>query len=791
MGVGRGRIRKLDRNTWRHRTLAAITASAAAFAGAASSSAQTAPEGDAGKTLPPVVVESPQQRKEAAPTKPQPVRHATASRVKRGRPAASAANAANAASSNAAGGGGTQGGAGSIHGFVASQNTSATKTNTPILEIPQSVSVITPGQMKAQGATDLTEAIRYTSGVTGAINATDTRWDAPLVRGYTAPLYLDGMLLPIGSNLYARPRMETYALQEIDILKGSGVGPLYGQSSPGGIIDMISLRPTAAPVHNVEILGNTYGNIQGAFDVGGAIDKEAHFLYRLTGVAHDGGTQIYDVNDLHEFIAPAFTWQPTGATTWTFLSNFTHDRTGTPIQFLPAAGTLYSNPNGRLSLSTNVGEPGHDFFERDQAMAGYLFEHHVDEIFTLRQNVRYATLNTNTQSVIGSGLQMGSFTELNRANYSLPEDATAFNVDNQAEAKFAMGPLLQTVLLGLDYRHTTDAFTFGNVAVAPINMYDPVYGATLPTPKVLQNTVQRQDQTGLYAQDQMKLGGWGLTLSGRHDQVDTTTNNLLSGVGTGNTTLDTDALSGRAALNYVFDFGLAPYIAAARSFNPNAGVSFAGTPFQPSFGTDYEVGVKYQPRGLNMLVTLAAYTMNQTNVLVADVAPGHTGFNTTIGAEGIKGFEFEDKWSVTERFNLIASYTYNDARITAGNPSTPTVPTTVGNRAPSVPLNQAALWSDYTLHEGVLACFGFGGGVRYIGNSYGDAANTLYIPSYTLFDAAFHYDLVNLYPALKGAVLQVNILNLFNTYYVSSCQSLSQCYLGNGRVAKISMRYSW
>jgi iron complex outermembrane recepter protein len=756
-----------------------MTACAAAFATGAASKAQTPADGAAaGAPLPPVVVESPQPRKQAAPTKPQPVRRAAAGQTKRGR-APSSTNAA--AASSGTDGGGSQGGAGSIHGFVAGQSSSATKTNTPILEIPQSVSVITPAQMTAQGATNLTEALHYTSGVTGAINATDTRWDAPMVRGFTAPLYLDGMLLPIGSNLYARPRMETYALQEIDILKGSAVGALYGQTTPGGIIDMISLRPTATPVHNVEILGNSYGNVQGAFDVGGAIDKDAHFLYRLTGVAHDGGTQLYDVNDLHEFIAPAFTWQPTGATTLTVLSNFEHDRTGTPIQFLPAVGTLYSNPNGRLSLSTNVGEPGHDFFERDQAMGGYLFEHHFDDVWTVRQNLRYATLNTNTQSVIGAGLQTGSLTELNRANYSLPEDATALTLDNQAEAKFAMGALLHTALLGIDYRHTTDAFTFGTVGAPAINMYNPVYGATLMTPPVLSNTAQKQDQTGLYAQDQMKLGGWGLTLSGRHDQVDTETDNLLKST----SQLQNDyALSGRAALNYVFSFGLAPYIAAARSFNPNLGTDFAGNPFQPSYGTDYEVGIKYQPPGLNMLMTAAAYTLDQTNVLTAD--PFHTGFNTTIGAETVKGFEFEDKLSLTDRLNVIGSYTYNDARISGGVPAA-----NIGHRAPAVPLNQAALWSDYTLHEGPLAGFGFGGGVRYIGNSYGDAANTLYIPSYTLFDAALHYDLVNLHPALKGAVLQVNVLNLFNTYYVSSCQSLSQCFLGNGRVAKISMRYTW
>jgi iron complex outermembrane receptor protein len=687
--------------------------------------------------------------------------------------------ATSAVLSNGGPGAGLQQGVGAIHGFVAGQSNTGTKTNTSILETPQSISVVTPGQMTAQGATNVTEALRYSSGVVGAINATDTRWDAPLVRGFLAPLYLDGMLLPIGASLYARPRVDPFALQEIDVLKGAAASSLYGQSPPGGLINMISLRPTATPVHTVEILGNSFGNVQGAFDVGGPIDPEGHFLYRLTGVAHDGGTQVDQVNDLHEFIAPAFTWRPDWDTTLTVLSQFEHDRTGDPIQFLPAIGTLYSNPHGVISLSTNVGEPGHDLFQRDQAMAGYLFEHRFDNVWTVRQNLRYAVLDTNTQAVTGSGLQADGVT-LNRTNYSLPEDATAFTLDNQAEARFATWSLLHTALLGVDYRHATSDFSFGSVAASPINVFNPTYGAALTTPPLLSHTGQRQDQTGIYAQDQMRLGGWGLTLSGRHDEVDTATLNFLTGT---NTPQNDYANSGRAALNYVFDFGLAPYIATARSFQPNLGTTFAGTPFLPSYGTDYEVGVKYQPTGLNLLLTAAAYTMDQTSVLAAD--PLHVGFNVQTGQVRVQGVEFEAKTSLTDRLNVIGSYTYNDAVITGGAPAF------IGNRVPSVPLNQAALWTDYALHEGPLAGLGFGGGVRYTGNSFGDQANTLYIPAYTLFDAALHYDLVNLYPALKGATLAVNVLNLFNTYYVSSCQSLSQCYLGNGRVVKVSMRYTW
>jgi iron complex outermembrane recepter protein len=586
------------------------------------------------------------------------------------------------------------------------------------------------------------------------------------------------MLLPIGASQYARPRVDPFGLQEIDILKGAAASSLYGENPPGGLVNFVSLKPPSTPVHTVVVEGNSYGNMQGGFDVGGPIDREGHYLYRITADGFDGGTQISHDNASHQFIAPAFTWAPNLDTTWTFLSQYEHDHTGAPVQFLPAYGTLYANPHGTIPLSANLGEPSHDFFDRQQMMAGYLFEHHFDNVWTFRQNLRYAALDTQTQAVIGSSLQSDGVT-LSRTNYSLPENAAAFTMDNQAEAKFGTGALLHTLLMGIDYRHATSDFKFSAVAAPAINVFDPIYGNYLPPSLAQPYTGQHQDQTGLYAQDQAKLGGWGLTVSGRHDEVATRTFQYFKGTDSAQTDF---AYSGRAALDYLFSFGLAPYIAGSRSFAPNLGTTFEGNAFQPSFGTEYEAGVKYQPNGTNVLLTAAAYTMTQTNVLSAD--PSHVGFSVQTAEEQVKGLEFEAKASLTDRLDIIGSYTYNDARI-AG------LTTYTGNRAPQIPLNQAALWADYTMRDGRLAGLGFGAGARYVGNNYGDQANLIYIPSYTLFDAAMHYDLAYLSPAWKGAVFSVNVLNLLNTYYVSTCQTLSQCYVGNGRLVKVSMRYSW
>ncbi|HTJ03339.1 MAG TPA: TonB-dependent receptor plug domain-containing protein, partial [Methylovirgula sp.] len=125
-------------------------------------------------------------------------------------------------------------GGGPIDGYVANTGTTAMKTNTPLLETPQSISVVTPHQIQQQGAQNVTQALQYTSGVINNPNASDLRWDAPLVRGFLAPVYLDGMLLPIGASQFARSRIDPFGLQEIDVLKGAAASALYGENTPGG-----------------------------------------------------------------------------------------------------------------------------------------------------------------------------------------------------------------------------------------------------------------------------------------------------------------------------------------------------------------------------------------------------------------------------------------------------------------------------------------------------------------------------------------------------------------------------
>ncbi len=667
---------------------------------------------------------------------------------------------------------------GPIQGFVAKQSATATKTDTPLLETPQAISVVGRDQMLTQNAQTIVEALRYTPGVSANHNPVDARFDSIRVRGFEPTIYLDGMQLPAGAAQFGRPKVDPFGLERVEVLRGPS-SALYGQIPPGGMLNLISLRPTRESVHMVEAQANNFGRFQGGADLGGTLSEDGTFYYRLTGLAHGGGTQINYVNDNRLMIAPAITWQPSSDTKLTVLGQYQRDSGGVDIQFLPSQGTLLPNPNGTIPVGTFVGEQAYNSFQRNQFWAGYLFEHRFNDAIKVNQNLRYAALDTNLAAVIGTGLQANLQT-LNRATYNVPEAAQAFTVDNNLLATFNTGPVRHEALLGFDYRYAASQMQQGIGAATTLNVFNPVYGRPVTPPTITTSTNQGQNQYGVYLQDQIAFDKWRLTLSGRHDWVDTSTRNYFAN---SQTSQAVSAFSGRAGLNYVFDFGLSPYVSYANSFQPTIGTTFSGTPFQPTKGYQYEIGVKYQPPETNISTSLAAYKLVQQNALTVDTA--HPGFSVQTGEVTVQGVEFEFTASLARGMNIIGSYTYTDAKVTQSNG------TDLGNQIITVPLNQVALWSDFTIQEGQFRGLGFGAGIRYFGPTYGNNANTLLIPGYGLLDGLIRYDLGELNPKMQGALLQLNGSNLLNTAYVATCANATQCYYGAARTVTLTLRYNW
>src|SRR5262249_804535 len=152
------------------------------------------------------------------------------------------------------------------------------------------------------------------------------------------------------------------------------------------------------------------------------------------------------------------------------------------------------------------------------------------------------------------------------------------------------------------------------------------------------------------------------------------------------------------------------------SFNPVLGSDRFGNLFRPTTGKGQEIGVKYKPPGSNLLFTAAAFDIKQQNVLTAD--PASVVFSVQTGEVQVKGFEFEVRGNVPRNFEIVGGYSHLDPKVTQSNDGN------VGNYMVNVAQQQASLWGVYTWYSGPLAGFGVGAGVRYVGESFADAANT-------------------------------------------------------------------
>jgi iron complex outermembrane recepter protein len=673
---------------------------------------------------------------------------------------------------------------GPVTGYLASESATATKTDTPVLTTPQSISIVPKDQVFDQGAQNITDALRYTPGVTIASFGANAFFDSFKLRGFDAPRYLDGLRLPADNTTFAIPRIETYGLERIEVLKGPSAG-LYGQSEPGGLLNMISKRPTATPQYEIVGSFGSFDRFQGAFDIGGPIDPKGEFLYRIVGLGRDSNTQTDFVQDNKLFIAPSFTWRPTMDTTFTILSHYTKSENKGYQQYIPGQVSFLPNPNGHIPYSRYLGVPGPDGYNLEQFAIGYAFEHSFNNNLQFRQNFRYTDVTNDLASVRTEGMLTDRLV-LRTYNY-VKAHAENAALDNQLQADFATGPLVHKVLLGFDYFDLRANTDYRSALIAPIDAYSPVYNTVPPsfdslTPFILRD--DKQSQAGLYVQDQMKLDRWTLTLTGRQDWASTAFTSKAVFPVAGTYSRDDSAQTGRIGLNYLFDFGLSPYVSYSTSFTPNLGADLAGNSFKPTTGEGAEVGVKYKPLGYNFMITAAAFDIRQQDVLTPN--PVNPFFSVQTDAVRVRGVEVEVRGNLTREFEIVGGFAHLDPKVTTS------IAGYAGKYMINTAQDTASLWGKYTWYDGPLAGLGLGAGMRGVGETYGDYFNTFVVPSYTLFDAAVSYDFAYLRPDLKGLKAQVNVTNLFDKYYVASCfTGLPYCGFGNARTVLGTLKYSW
>jgi iron complex outermembrane receptor protein len=681
---------------------------------------------------------------------------------------------------------GQGGAAGPVNGYVPNRTATGSKTDTPIEEIPQAVSVIGREELEDRQVRKVDEALRYTPGVFAQPFGTDSDTDWAFIRGFDVTqtgMFLNN--LPLYQYAFGGFKIDPFTLERIEVLKGPA-SALYGGSSPGGIINLVSKRPTTEALRYIEGGINSWGNRYGAFDFGGAIDKDGVWSYRLTGKTSGGGWETEKAEDFQGVIAPALTLRPNAGTELTLLGSYQYTDLMHTGGFLPYVGTVVPASFGRIPRRFYYDEPAVDLYRRQQALLGYEFRHDLNDVWTLRQNFRYSYSDSKERgpypygyldpvSGFSSPTPTGPDFLLYRIGFAHHTVVNTFSIDNQAEAKFDTGPLSHKLLLGLDYKYYNIDQIQSSGGGTPLSPVNPIYGVVqgAAVPYLDQNLTM--NQIGFYAQDQIRFGGgWIATLNGRYDRLIMSSTDK---VGSANYDESTGEFSGRAGLGYEFANGITPYIAVSRSFNPLIGADFYGDPFKPETGEQYEAGLKYRPTFFDGFITASLFDITRQNVLTAD--PDNLFFQAQLGEVRSRGVELEGQANITAGLKAIASVTAYDIEITDDSDVS-----LIGKRPNVVPEFLASGWLDYTIQDGAFKGIGFGAGARYTGFSYADNENTLKVPSAAVFDAAIRYTKDNFTVAL-------NVNNLFDKRYVASCQTQYTCNYGEGRVATLKASYKW
>ncbi|MEQ9861279.1 TonB-dependent siderophore receptor [Pectobacterium cacticida] len=649
----------------------------------------------------------------------------------------------------------------------------ALKLDVPISETPRAVSVVTEKQIEERGAQKIDQALRYSSGVLATTYGPDNKAEWVTIRGFSDQSRFQNGLATLNEDGFYGQQIEPFGVERIEVLKGPA-SVLYGQNPPGGLVNVITKRPTRLPQGKVELEygSNDYRHL--AVDSAGPLNDDGSVLYRVVALARDTSGEMDFSKSKRFYLAPSVTFLGEN-TELTVLASYMDTRSDTTNGFKLPYGTLHNTPFGKVGYTTSLGEPDINRHNTRQLNLGYEFTHHLNDTWTFQQNLNYTYLNLDLRNVYA----MAMVDERHASRGLTYRDGFAQNwaTDNRLVGEWLGEKIDNTLLLGVDYRRANTQSRDANLSAFgdPIDIFNPVYGHyTSPDSQLFQHRSGRH-QTGYYVQNQIKYDERLIfLLGGRYDVAKSRDRNLSSGE---DTRTDDTKFTKAAGLMYLFDNGVSPYISYSESFLPVAGRDGYQRPYVPEEGQQAEIGVKYTPEGFNGYASAALFNLEQKNVKTTD--PNNPGLTVQAGEARSRGLELEFSGEVYTGLTLTANYTYNEVKTTKSGSVGE-----VGKRLVGLPEHIISGWANYAFN-GKLEGLSIGSGVRYVGSSYGDIANSsdMKVPAYTLWDAMIAYDFS------KDWRLQINATNLANHEYVSACNYW--CYYGEGRNVSANISYRW
>ncbi|MEH6789545.1 TonB-dependent siderophore receptor [Parasphingorhabdus sp.] len=672
------------------------------------------------------------------------------------------------------------------------EGSTATKTDTPMIETPQPITVIDDQLYLAQGAVSIGDTLNYVAGVTTNPYGPDSRVDGAFVRGINALQFRDGMRDIF--SYYASIRSDPYNFDQVELVRGPA-SVLFGQGALGGIVNLVSKRPEFEASGEASIRYGSFDRKEALVDVTGPLSDTV--AARLVARVRDANTQTDYVPDDRVMISPSVTFKPSPDTDFTLIGLYQEDDGGSTSQFLPLVGTILPNPNGQLPNNLFIGKPGWDRYDGRLLQGTALFEHRFGETAKLNLKARYIDSDltyfthypnsysnpanpyvlldpvTGLPVLDADGVPLPDPEQRTIGLYSSGSIARMeiFSTDNNVQFNFNTGSAIEhTLLAGIDYSyntvHKTDGFATEYFDIYDID-YDALsdYGGGLPAPSYVSEDVE-QDQLGLYVQNQMRFfDRVSVVLGARRDWT--------SAQSMGGPTRHDAATTFRAGVIAEIIDGVSPFFSYTESFEPIAGTASNGSAFIPKSGRQFEAGIKFHPTDA-ILMTVTGYHIKESNRPVSDDSTADPFDQIQIGSLVSKGVEFEGTAALSGNLNIIANASYNEAE-EAGT----------GRQLDNVPKFNASLWATKGIDLGNDTALLLGGGVRHVGKnrSFGPAFPAgILTPSYTLVDALAEVT----YARWSFAV---NATNLFDKRHYSACLARGDCFVGAERNVMGTLSY--
>ncbi|ESA33713.1 hypothetical protein N836_20645 [Leptolyngbya sp. Heron Island J] len=649
--------------------------------------------------------------------------------------------------------------------YVEPNTATATRTDTPLRDIPQSIQVVPREVIEDQQVITLGDALRNVSGVVRSERIFNG--EQFIIRGFNASTALrDGFRLNDGGRVGF---LELSNLETIEVLKGPA-SILAGSINPGGAINLVTKQPLSEPFYNLEFQAGNRGLISPSIDLSGPLTTDGRLRYRLNALYRNQDSfRGFDTDDERFFVAPTMSWQIGDRTDLTVYLEYLDDERPGDLGLI-ALGDEVADVPGDLV----VGELD-DIAREETLRVAYQFEHRFSDRWKLRNGFSFFRSDASSEIITALSVLDETTGDILLASSFNDSVETALDLQTNVVGEFNTGSIEHQVLLGVDlFRNVLDDndIRFDFFSPFPFNVFNPVYG-TFPrsdredTPLLNLQDI-RDDGLGIYLQDQVTLLDNLKLLAGvRYDTIEqeVTSSPTFLNPTSSESTINEDAFTPRIGVVYQPIEEVSLYGSYSTSFLPNTATTVEGELIQPERGKQFEIGARAELLEGRLTANLALFDITKENVATAD--PDNFGSSVATGEQRSRGIELDIAGEILPGWNIIANYAYTDAEITDDEDGNE------GNRLTGVPENNVNLWTTYDIQNGPLDGLGFGLGINYVSERFGDTANSFTADDYLLTNAAVSYERDNWRAAL-------NIRNLFDIDYIESAGRTRTIGIGPG-----------